>query len=127
MNSAYSLEEQYCVLHVVQQNCTLFGDRPKPIIVDGISDNNVSEYLQILTELGFVETLRLEDPTRTFYLPIRITSTGMDCLSETDKEFWQQAEAVAVGAVKHWLGIDVGEIVKFFKTAYKKAKKDKEI
>lgn len=120
----YSPLKQYKVLKAIENQCGLFGDKPILLEVSEVEGPDISRYCKLLCELEYIKTVTFKDKSGDVCIPISLTSKGMKILSETEKNFWQYAESVALDAAKHWVGFDLENTLKFFKNAYTKYKNE---
>lgn len=126
LNNPYSPEIQYAVLRAVREKCGIDGERPIPMAVDGISDSDLSRYVHLLKELQFVEAVAFKDPIQgTTYFPISLTVKGLECLAQTDREFWKKAQDAATEGVKGLTGVDLAKFADFFRAVYDKYLREK--
>lgn len=121
----YSVEVQYAVLRAVKDQCGLHGERPISIVVDGVSDSDISPYIDLLQKLDFIEAVAFRDPQGTIYFPVSLTGKGLECLVQTDRDFWKKAQDAVVEGVKVLTGADVGKFADFFKAVYEKYQRER--
>ena len=119
----FNAVKQWQVLKCVLDKNGIDGAHPEPITDERFTSNEISTYVNLLTQLGFVRSKSYYDPTGFVHIPICVTADGIKCLSETDKQFWDDFQSAAAAGIGTLIGIDVNAYIEFFRNAYKNRNK----
>lgn len=118
---------QHRVLQAVNDTCGFNGTKIADLNISGMSFEEISTCCRLLGELGLIETEFWEYRKGRAYFPVRITTKGLDFLSETNKTFWESAEKIFCDYVKHKTGLEINfpEVLNFFQTSIQKFRQEK--
>lgn len=87
----------------------------------------ISKHCFVLCELAMIEAEVILDKKDDVYYPVRITSDGMNLLSESSRSFWEYAEKSASDAFEHVTGFDPSSAIKFFISTINKYREERRL